>query len=124
MPVHAKSDRIVGMLASLTREEMRESEARLVVWPEVALPGYLFDHPEWRDPLRSLATIDSTLPGSCSTVVVPDAAVVRASSSRKSGFPAARSRMASGMSVPGVLERPASKTCSRPNRPWSPSRTC
>jgi apolipoprotein N-acyltransferase len=53
-------DRIVGMLASLTRDEMRESEARLVVWPEVALPGYLVDHPEWRDTLRALATVEGT----------------------------------------------------------------
>lgn len=53
-------DRIVGIIAGITRDVIVESDAELVVWPEVALPGYLFDHPEWRDTLRSLATIDST----------------------------------------------------------------
>ena len=46
--------RIVGILAGLTREHLAGSEARLVVWPEVALPGYLVDHPEWVDTLASL----------------------------------------------------------------------
>ena len=53
-------DRIVGIIAGITRDLLPESDAELVVWPEVALPGYLFDHPEWRDTLHSLAAIDST----------------------------------------------------------------
>lgn len=53
-------DRIVGIIAGITRDVIVESDAELVVWPEVALPGYLIDHPEWRDTLQSLATIDST----------------------------------------------------------------
>ena len=53
-------DRIVGIIAGLTRDLLPESPAELVVWPEVALPGYLADHPEWRDTLRSLAAIDAT----------------------------------------------------------------
>ena len=53
-------DRIVGIIAGITRDVIIESDAELVVWPEVALPGYLFDHPEWRDTLRALATIDTT----------------------------------------------------------------
>ena len=48
-------DRIVTMLASLTREGMRSSQPRLVVWPEVALPGYLLQNPGWADTLRSLS---------------------------------------------------------------------
>lgn len=56
----AQRDRIVGIIAAQTRDLLPESDARLVVWPEVALPGYLSDHPEWRDTLRSLASIDST----------------------------------------------------------------
>ena len=48
-------DRIVTMLASLTREGMQASGAHLVVWPEVALPGYLLRKPEWADTLRSLS---------------------------------------------------------------------
>jgi apolipoprotein N-acyltransferase len=48
-------DRIVTMLASLTREGMRSGSPRLVVWPEVALPGYLVQNPEWADTLRALS---------------------------------------------------------------------
>ena len=48
-------DRIVTMLASLTREGMQSSGPRLVVWPEVALPGYLVQKPEWADTLRALS---------------------------------------------------------------------
>jgi apolipoprotein N-acyltransferase len=47
--------RIVTMLASLTREGMRSGGPRLVVWPEVALPGYLIQNPEWADTLRALS---------------------------------------------------------------------
>ena len=47
-------DRIVSMLASLARESMRSGEPRLVVWPEVALPGYLVQNPSWADTLRAL----------------------------------------------------------------------
>jgi apolipoprotein N-acyltransferase len=48
-------DRIVAMLASLTRDGMRSGAPRLVVWPEVALPGYLVQHPDWADTLRALS---------------------------------------------------------------------
>ena len=48
-------DRIVSMLAALTREGLRQGGPRLVVWPEVALPGYLVQNPEWADTLRSLS---------------------------------------------------------------------
>ena len=53
-------DRIVGIIAGITRDVLPKSDAELVVWPEVALPGYLLDHPEWRDTLHALASIDST----------------------------------------------------------------
>jgi apolipoprotein N-acyltransferase len=48
-------DRIVTMLANLTRQGMQTGEPRLVVWPEVALPGYLVQNPEWADTLRALS---------------------------------------------------------------------
>jgi apolipoprotein N-acyltransferase len=48
-------NRIVTMLADLTRESMRSRDARLVVWPEVALPGYLMQNPSWADTLRALS---------------------------------------------------------------------
>jgi len=47
--------RIVSILADLTREGMRSNPPRLVVWPEVALPGYLVQNPEWADTLRALS---------------------------------------------------------------------
>lgn len=48
--------RIAGILSDLTRDHLAESDARLVVWPEVALPGFIVDHPEWKDTLVSLST--------------------------------------------------------------------
>jgi apolipoprotein N-acyltransferase len=48
-------DRIVAMLASLTREAIRSGDPRRVVWPEVALPGYLVQNPGWADTLRVLS---------------------------------------------------------------------
>lgn len=53
-------DRIVGILAEQTRALMTQSDAQLVVWPEVALPGFLVEHPEWRDTLNALSAIDRT----------------------------------------------------------------
>ena len=53
-------DRIVGILAEQTRALMTESDAELVVWPEVALPGFLSEHPEWRDTLNALSAVDRT----------------------------------------------------------------
>lgn len=47
-------DRIVSILARLTREGMRSGTPRLVVWPEVALPGYLVQNPDWADTLHAL----------------------------------------------------------------------
>lgn len=53
-------DRIVGILSQQTRALMTESDAQLIVWPEVALPGFLSEHPEWRDTLNALSAIDRT----------------------------------------------------------------
>ena len=51
-------DRIVGILGEATRELVAAEDPALVVWPEVALPGFLSEHREWRDTLRALT--DST----------------------------------------------------------------
>ncbi|HEX2781838.1 MAG TPA: apolipoprotein N-acyltransferase, partial [Gemmatimonadaceae bacterium] len=53
-------DRIVGILSSGTRQAIAGRQAKLVVWPEVALPGYLGEHPEWRDTLAALGTAGRT----------------------------------------------------------------
>lgn len=50
----ANQERIVGILAAATRRAL-ERHPRLVVWPETALPDFLFRHPAWRDTLRALA---------------------------------------------------------------------
>jgi apolipoprotein N-acyltransferase len=47
--------RIVSMLADGTRRAL-ESHPKLVVWPEAALPDYLFRHREWLDTLSSLTS--------------------------------------------------------------------
>ena len=52
--------RIVGMLAAATRAAFDSGNARLIVWPEVALPGYLREHPEWSDTLSALGAAGHT----------------------------------------------------------------
>lgn len=53
--------RIVGILSSLTRQAVARRDARrdarLIVWPEAALPGFLPEHPEWADTLAHLASL-------------------------------------------------------------------
>lgn len=51
---------IVGMLTAGTRALLDRGEPALVVWPEVALPGYLREHPEWRDTLRAIGSAGRT----------------------------------------------------------------
>ena len=53
-------DRIVGMLASLTRERMRAGDAELVLWPEAALPGFFSNRDGWADTLAALARVNGT----------------------------------------------------------------
>jgi apolipoprotein N-acyltransferase len=53
-------DRIVGMLSEGTRALVAAQDPALVVWPEVALPGFLAEHREWRDTLRVLADPSDT----------------------------------------------------------------
>lgn len=48
--------RIVGMLASGSREVLAQRRARLLLWPEAALPGFLVEHPEWRMIVGRLAS--------------------------------------------------------------------
>ena len=51
---------IVGRLSGLTRELLARGDDALIVWPEVALPGFLNDHPDWQDTLRTLSTVEGT----------------------------------------------------------------
>jgi apolipoprotein N-acyltransferase len=52
--------RILGILADLTRERLARHDARLVLWPEAALPGFLLNHPGWSATLRQLAASSHT----------------------------------------------------------------
>jgi len=54
------ADRIPGMLAATSRDLLRRDDQQLLVWPEVALPGYIANHPEWRDTVRALAQLEHT----------------------------------------------------------------
>ncbi len=48
-------NRIVEIMARLTRRQLDGRQVRLVLWPEAALPGFMPEHPEWRDTLAALA---------------------------------------------------------------------
>jgi apolipoprotein N-acyltransferase len=50
-------DHIVEMNAAGTRAVLAAGRPRLIAWPEVALPGFLLDHPEWRDTLAALGSV-------------------------------------------------------------------
>jgi apolipoprotein N-acyltransferase len=53
-------DVFVGALAAETRQVLHESDPKLLVWPETALPDFLFRHPSWTDSVRVLARIEGT----------------------------------------------------------------
>lgn len=55
----ANQERIVGILASTTRQALAH-RPKLVVWPETALPDFLFRHPAWRDTLAALTAPTGT----------------------------------------------------------------
>ncbi len=50
----------MDVLAEATRAELRASDPKLIVWPEASLPGYLANHPEWRDTLRALGSAEKS----------------------------------------------------------------
>lgn len=46
--------RTMGILARQTRELEAHGSPQLILWPETALPDYLFRHPAWSDSLHAL----------------------------------------------------------------------
>ena len=52
--------RIDGILDSITTKRLAMRDAKLVVWPEAALPGFISNHPEWSANLRRLAATSRT----------------------------------------------------------------
>jgi apolipoprotein N-acyltransferase len=47
-------ERILGMVTTATRSILAKEKPALIVWPEVALPGFFVEHPEWYDSLSAL----------------------------------------------------------------------
>ena len=52
--------RIVGMLASLTRQHLQRDDAQLLLWPEAALPGFFSNQYGWADTLAALTRVNGT----------------------------------------------------------------
>ncbi|MHB1863374.1 MAG: apolipoprotein N-acyltransferase [Gemmatimonadaceae bacterium] len=53
--------KIIGIMARGTHEALAQGHPQLVIWPEVALPDYMYRHPEWSDSIRNL-TMESATP--------------------------------------------------------------
>jgi len=51
----ADPDSLLSELLRLSRDVIRETEPKLAVWPEAAIPGYFLSHPHWEDLIRAHA---------------------------------------------------------------------
>jgi apolipoprotein N-acyltransferase len=51
---------IQGILDSITRKRIAQHDARLILWPEAALPGFISEHPEWSRDLRTMSRAANT----------------------------------------------------------------
>ena len=47
--------RIQGILDDITRKRLAAQDAKLILWPEASLPGYISEHPEWSRDLRTMS---------------------------------------------------------------------
>jgi apolipoprotein N-acyltransferase len=47
--------RIQGILDEITRKRLASHDAKLILWPEAALPGFISEHPEWSGDLRRMS---------------------------------------------------------------------
>ncbi len=47
--------RIRVILDEITNKRLATHDARLILWPEAALPGFIAEHPEWSSDLRHMA---------------------------------------------------------------------
>jgi len=57
-PAHQNA--VVAKLLAMSRQVMALGRPQLVVWPEAAIPGYLFQHPAWDQAISSLAGASHT----------------------------------------------------------------
>lgn len=53
-------DAVVAKLLDLSERVMALARPQLVVWPEAAIPGYLFQNPEWDQAISGLARVSHT----------------------------------------------------------------
>lgn len=53
-------DEVVAKLLNLTQRVIALARPQLVVWPEAAIPGYFFEHPEWDQAISELARASRT----------------------------------------------------------------
>ena len=53
-------DAVVAKLVAMSERVMALARPRLVVWPEAAIPGYLFQHPDWEQAISGLARASHT----------------------------------------------------------------
>ena len=52
--------RIESILDEITRKRLAAHDAKLILWPEASLPGFIEEHPEWSSDLRSMARSSHT----------------------------------------------------------------
>ena len=52
---------IEGILDDITKKRLDARDAKLVLWPEAALPGFIAEHPEWSSDMRRMSR-DSRTP--------------------------------------------------------------
>ena len=57
-PAHEKE--VVAKLLTMSERAIALARPQLVVWPEAAIPGYLFQHPEWDRATSALAAASHT----------------------------------------------------------------
>ncbi|MEP7088356.1 MAG: apolipoprotein N-acyltransferase, partial [Gemmatimonadota bacterium] len=52
--------RIQGILDDITMKRIAQHDAKLILWPEASLPGFISDHPEWSSAMRRMAAMSHT----------------------------------------------------------------
>ncbi len=55
-----REDAVVGKLLEMSEQAIAVARPQLVLWPEAAVPGYLFQNPEWDQAISGLARASHT----------------------------------------------------------------